>query len=299
MKHYGIFTLLACATAILFSCSAPKQTSGSGSAARTSSATKTSTVSFPAVKQDGKIAIVAHRGFWKCEAGGMSENSIASLKAAQDAGLWGSECDVHITSDDIIIVNHDNSIAGKDIGSHKYSDFAKDLLPNGECRPTIDDYLNQAAKCPATKLIIEFKAQKTEAREDLMVEKVVGALKSHGMYDPEKVLFISFSQHVCEKVAAEHPRFVNQFLSMNFVKNENPSTYAKKGINGIDYHYKMFVMNPDYVTTAHELGMSVNAWTVDKENDIKDMVKAGVDAITSNEPLRVRELLGTKEFKNK
>ena len=298
MKHPGIITLLACAATLLFSCAAPRQSATTDTGTTNSTATKSSVSDFPAVGQGGRIAIVAHRGFWNCEAGGNSENSIASLKAAQDAGLWGSECDVHITADDIVMVNHDGSIGGKDIATHNYSDFAKDLLPNGERRPTIDEYLSQAALCPATKLIIELKPQKAEAREDLLVEKVIAALKAHNMYDPDKVLFISFSQHICEKVAAEHPKFVNQFLSSNFVKNETPKAYAKKGINGVDYHFKMFAINPDYVKTAHELGMSVNAWTVDKEADIKDMIKLGVDAITSNEPLRVRELLGDNEFKN-
>ena len=71
---------------------------------------KTNKSNFPELKQKGKTAVVAHRGFWKCEAAGFSENSIASLKAAQDNGCWGSECDVHITADDIVIVNHNNDI---------------------------------------------------------------------------------------------------------------------------------------------------------------------------------------------
>ena len=299
MKHYGIIPILACAAAVLFSCSAPRQSAATDSKTNTSAATKASTAAFPPVRQDGKIAIVAHRGFWKCEEGGMSENSIASLTAAQNAGLWGSECDVHITTDNVILVNHNNDINGKVIENHKYSDFAADLLPNGEKRPTLDEYLDQAAKCPATKLIIELKPHNAEAREDMLVAKVMELLKAKGMYDPSKVLFISFSRHICEIVAQEHPQFVNQFLSSNFVKNESPIGYAKKGINGIDYHYKMFAINPDYIKSAHELGMSVNAWTVDKDADIKDMIKLGVDAITSNEPLLVRELLGDKEFKNK
>ena len=43
--------------------------------------------------------------------------------------------------------------------------------------------------------------------------------------------------------------------------------------------------------------MSVNAWTVDKEEDIKEMIGIGVDCITTNEPLRVRQILGGKERK--
>ena len=47
-----------------------------------------------------QVAIVAHRGYWQCEAGGNSHNSIASLKAAQDGKFWGSELDglVHVAA---------------------------------------------------------------------------------------------------------------------------------------------------------------------------------------------------------
>ncbi|MBR4826350.1 MAG: glycerophosphodiester phosphodiesterase [Bacteroidales bacterium] len=297
MKLNGIFPILACA-ALLFGCSAPKQTATTTTQQSPSATTRANT-GFPALGQDGKIAIVAHRGFWNCEAGGMSENSIASLKAAQDAGVWGSECDVHITTDNVVLVNHNNDINGKVIEKHKYADFASDLLPNGERRPTLDEYLAQAAKCPTTKLIIELKPHNAEAREDALVAKTIEILKAQGMYDPKKVLFISFSRHICDLIAEQHPQFVNQFLSANVVKNENPKYYANRGINGVDYHFRMFSVNPGWIEEAHALGMSVNAWTVDKESDIKEMINLGVDAITSNYPLLVRELLGDKEYTNK
>jgi len=245
------------------------------------------------------VAIVAHRGFWNCEAGGFSENSIAALKAAQDAGLWGSECDVHLTADDVVIVNHNYEIEKKQIATHNLADFKDDLLPNGERRPTLDEYLDQAAKSRTTKLVIELKPQASEAREDLMTDKTIAAIKAHGLYNPKRVLFISFSRHICDKIAAEHPQFVNQYLSSNVLKNESPENYASRGINGIDYHFLMFAVNSSWVRRAHELGMSVNAWTVDKKNDIKKMIDVGVDAITSNEPLLVRELLGDKEYRNR
>ncbi len=41
--------------------------------------------------------------------------------------------------------------------------------------------------------------------------------------------------------------------------------------------------------------MSINCWTVNKEKDIQDMIDLGVDCITTNEPLLVREKLGKRE----
>ena len=99
--HLYKFSILAAAVLAVAGCASTKKV------------TYNSETGFPQIDQKGKVAIVAHRGFWKSEQGGMSENSIASLKAAQDAGLWGSECDIHLTADDVIIVNHNNDIEGK------------------------------------------------------------------------------------------------------------------------------------------------------------------------------------------
>lgn len=249
-------------------------------------------VKFPELNQDGKIAIVAHRGFWNCEAAGYSENTVAALKAAQDNGFWGSEFDIHITSDDVVIVNHNDDIDGKNIWTNTYAELNKHVQPNGENVSTLDDYLKQGKKCKTTKLVIEFKIQKDNARMDLMIDKTVAALKAKKLFSPDRVLFISFSKYACDRIAKEYPQFVNQYLS----GGRSPEVLASDRINGLDYHYSNFFKNPEWVKTAHDMGMSVNAWTVNNEKDIKAMIDLGVDAITTNYPLLTRELLGEREF---
>jgi glycerophosphoryl diester phosphodiesterase len=41
--------------------------------------------------------------------------------------------------------------------------------------------------------------------------------------------------------------------------------------------------------------MTVNAWTVDKEEDMQYLIDLGVDCITTNKPLELRALLGERE----
>ena len=60
-----------------------------------------------------QCGIVAHRGFWNCEEAGYAKNSIAALRCAQEAGFWGSEFDVNMTSDGVLIVYHDSDVKGK------------------------------------------------------------------------------------------------------------------------------------------------------------------------------------------
>lgn len=241
-----------------------------------------------------KIAITAHRGFWNCEEAGYAENSIRSLELAQQHNLWGSEFDVHMTNDLVLVVHHDAHIKGDDIRTHNYSYFKDYRLKNGEKLPTLDEYLTQGEKSK-TVLVFELKTQIDKAHEDYMVDRSVEALKKHGLLDPKRVIFISFSRNICERVAAMCPGFTVQYLEKDLTPDE---VYAK-GVNGIDYHYSAFNSNPEWIQQAHKNKMSVNVWTVNKKEDIQKVVDLGVDCITTNEPLLVREILGSKEAKGK
>ena len=233
------------------------------------------------------VAITAHRGYWK----GNAANSIEALKKAQDFGFWGSEFDVHLTSDGIAVVNHDDTIGGVAIHNNPLSALADFRLGNGEKVPTLDEYLAQGEKSDKTVLVLEIKIQSSVDRTIELTKKCISALKEHGLYDPQRVIFISFSYDACKFLAQEAPEFTNQYLS----GKKAPSEVHADGINGLDYHYSNFQNHPEWVKEAHDLGMSVNVWTVDKPEVIQEMIGLGVDCITTNAPELVRELLNGAE----
>lgn len=248
----------------------------------------------PRVDQDGKTAIVAHRGFWNCEEGGYATNSIASLKAAQDRGFWGSEFDVRITADGVVIVFHDDHINGERIDTCTASHFAAYRLPNGEAVPTLDDYLRQGARSSATRLVMEFKAGPARELEDALVDKSIAALKAHGLLDPDRVAFISFSRYICERVAVELPEFTNQYLNGDI----SPEDLASSGINGLSYNQSVLLADSTVVSRARKLGLSSNVWTVNGEDRMRRFVALGLDAITTDEPMLLRGLLEGRELLN-
>ena len=57
-----------------------------------------------------EVGIIAHRGHWRTA--GSSQNSRVSLQKAQDLNLFGSEIDVWLTTDGVVMVNHDNKYDG-------------------------------------------------------------------------------------------------------------------------------------------------------------------------------------------
>ena len=244
--------------------------------------------------KEHKIAIVAHQGYWDCDEAQHIGNSVASLAQAQEQGFWGSEFDVHLTSDDGMVVFHNNDIFGVDVHENPLDSLTSIIYPNGMHPASLDDYLTQAEQYPGTKLVFELKPHPDQARELVFVDKAIEALKAHNLYTPERVMFISFSLNMCKRIGELCPDFDNQYLGFDI----DPDELFEMGINGVDYHFSAFYQHPEWIEHARNHGMSLNIWTVDNPEDLEKVIAMEPDAITTNVPMLLREMLGDKELKN-
>ena len=234
------------------------------------------------VGMQAQTQVIAHRGFWKTE--GSAQNSITALEKAAEEKLYGSEFDVQITLDGKLIVNHDSKFQGFVIADTPYKDLKKIRLQNGEKLPTLKKYLKKGKK-QDIQLILEIKSHKSKEVEDKMAADIVKMVKKMGL--EKQVEYIAFSLNVCEQLAKLTPESEIAYLNGDVT----PAELKKKGINGIDYHYNVIEKHPEWVKEAHDLGMKVNVWTVNKEEDMKWCIEQGVDFITTNEPELLQKLL--------
>ena len=229
--------------------------------------------------------VVAHRGYWKTE--GSAQNSISSLQNAGRIGAYGSEFDVNLTADGQLVVNHDFTYHGLTIYE---TDFAtlRDTslrLANGEIIPSLDEYLEASKAYPEMKLVFELKSTGDPDYEAAAIPACIEAIKKHRV--AKRVEFISFSLSACREFARLMPKNRVEYLGGEIA----PAELHEMGITGIDYHYSVFNKHPEWVKEAHDLGMIVNAWTVNDEKDIIHMLQLGVDHITTNEPCLVQQLI--------
>ena len=88
-----------------------------------------------------KNKVIAHRGAWKAQ--GLPQNSLASLREAIRLGCEGSEFDVWMTADEVLVVNHDGDFMGMEIEHSTYQQLLAQKLPNGEPIPTLREYLQE------------------------------------------------------------------------------------------------------------------------------------------------------------
>uniref|UniRef100_UPI003FED4F46 glycerophosphodiester phosphodiesterase n=1 Tax=Prevotella sp. TaxID=59823 RepID=UPI003FED4F46 len=220
--------------------------------------------------------IVAHRGYWDCA--GSAQNSITSLKLADKIGCYGSEFDVHLTKDGVIVVHHDQNVGKIDIQTSTYKALKKERLKNGEKIPTLEQYLD-AGKDLSCKLVLEIKRQMVQNHEDSLVRQCVDMVKSKGLTD--RIVWISFSGKACELLHQLLPDAHIQYLLGDW----DPKTIKAKGLSGIDYEQKVLALHPEWIKECHDLGLVVNVWTVNDLNTINQFIKAGVDFITTNAPV--------------
>ena len=160
------------------------------------------------VSIQAQTQVIAHRGFWKTE--GSAQNSITALEKAAEAKLYGSEFDVLMTSDGIIVVNHDNTINGMVISETPFKKLKKLKIKNGEKLPTLKNYLKKGKKLDI-QLILETKPLPTKEMEDQAVATIVKMVKKMGL--EKQVEYISFSLNMCEQLAKLTPESEIAYLN--------------------------------------------------------------------------------------
>ena len=230
--------------------------------------------------------VIAHRGYWKTE--GSAHNSISSLINAQKLGVYGSELDVHLTADNVLVVFHDNLIQGHEISSSTYAELRDLKIANGESLPTLEAHLLQAKKHKKTKLIIEIKPKKDIELEDRTALAVLELVRKHRLQ--KRVEYISFSINICKELVKLKAKAPVAFLCMSGVAY-TPKELKEWGIGGLDYHHSLLLQHPEWITEAKALGLTTNVWTVNVNDLIQKFIELKVDYITTDVPDKVMEML--------
>lgn len=221
--------------------------------------------------------VIAHRGAW--EQSGMPQNSLASLNHAASLGCYGAEFDVHMTKDEVLVVNHDHDFYGIDIETSTYQELLEKKYPNGESIPTVEEYLKEGLKQKEMKLIFEIKASKISKERSLKLAKLSVELVDK-MKAKEWVEYICFDYDIGKLIHKLDPSAQIAYLTGDMA----PEQVKEGGYTGLDYHYSIYKKNPTWIKQAQDLGLTVNAWTVNSQGEIKMLLDQNVDYITTDQP---------------
>ncbi|WP_231458606.1 family 16 glycosylhydrolase [Pedobacter sp. Leaf132] len=234
------------------------------------------TASFAQKFNWNKNQVIAHRGAWKKNK--FPENSIASLNEAVRLGCYGSEFDVWMTADGVLVVNHDPEFQGLKIEAVKYQELLTKTLSNGEKIPTLESYLLAGLKQKTTKLILEIKPSLISKERGLEVTnkcvEMVKKLKALAWTE-----YISFDYDYCKRVVQLLPN-----AKVAYLKGDVTAEQLKADkLTGVDYHYSLY-QKDNWIENAQKLGLTINAWTVNAAPEMQWLLAHNVEYITTNEP---------------
>lgn len=220
--------------------------------------------------------IIAHRGFW--ETGKVTENSLESLQKAQELAIYGSEFDVRMTQDGVVVVHHDPKMDGISIAETEFQNLLNHQISIGKSLPTLEEFLIQGKENKHLVLVIEIKDLENLKDEVRTTNSVLDLINKHEMWN--QIECISFSLEVCKHLKRERNSLKVKYLNGDL----NPQTISDLGIDGINYEDRVFQEHPNWISEAKKLGITTGCWTVNNPDMFKELRQKGIDFITTDFP---------------
>jgi glycerophosphoryl diester phosphodiesterase len=138
-------------------------------------------------------------------------------------------------------------------------------------------------------LILEIKPHSNPAREAAAVKEAVRLVKANDVEPFTE--YISFSAYICEQLHTLCPQAQVAYLNGDL----SPADVKAKGWTGIDYNASVLRKHPEWISEARKLGLTTNVWTVNAEPDMRHFLQAGIDFVTTNEPLLLMTIRSNDE----
>lgn len=244
--------------------------------------------------------IVAHRGFSERA----PENTVAAFRLAWESGTDACELDLYLTADQQIVALHDadtkrttgvsklvkeSSLADLrplDAGSWKAPTY------KGEPIPTLAESL---ATLPEGKqrFFLEIKHDATIVP---VLAKQLEAWKSRAA----QLCIIAFDRKVAQESKKAIPWMPVYRLSSEVTKDKKPVNLdtliqdtLDDGLDGLDLGRK-WNWSPELVQKVRAAGLKLFVWTVNDPAEARRLASLGIDGITTDNPVTLREALASK-----
>ncbi len=243
------------------------------------------------------LEIIAHRGYSAIA----PENTVAAFKLAWEKGADSCELDLYLSADDRVVLLHDadtkrtTGIEGKvtektlaelqklDAGSWKGEAW------KGEPIPGLAEAL---ATLPAGRQRF-FLEIKDTVRAVPVLARELESWKDRA----DQLCIIAFDREVAREAKKAMPWIAVYRLSSGEMKDKTPVDLAQlildtkaDGLDGLNLGLK-FDWTPALVEQIRAAGLGLYVWTVNQPEDARRFAALGLDGITTDDPVMVREAL--------
>lgn len=221
------------------------------------------------------MLMIGHRGAMGCA----PENTLLSIHKAIELGADWVEIDVHCVADKLLVI-HDETVDRTTNGRGKLIDYSFEELRAldaglGQRIPTLQEVLEVTVG--KVGLNIELKGLGTGKVLTSLLKKTPETYKN-------KMLVSSFLMPELEQVVR-----LNQHVKIGVLagNNINESIAWATKLKAFSIHIRLQKVTPKWVDRAHDLGLKVYVYTVNKVVQIRRMKELGVDGVFSDYPNRL------------
>ena len=243
--------------------------------------------------------IAAHRGgaaLWP-------ENSLLAFRNALALGVDFVETDVHLTSDGEVVVLHDPKLDRTTTGigavaERRLADLAPirlraaDGTPTDEGVPTLAQLLDLLAPS-RVRLLLEIKVDTARRRYPGIEEHVLALIRARGL--SARVLIMAFEPDTLRRVRALDAEIPTVLLiGRARIERDGLTAVVREAQEirathlGIDHRS----IDAATVTAARAAKLSLGAWTVNAESDMRRIVDLAVDVLITDRPDLAKRVIG-------
>jgi glycerophosphoryl diester phosphodiesterase len=244
------------------------------------------------------VEIIAHRGF----SARAPENTLAAFELGWKHQTDACELDVYLTADGKTAVIHDKDtkrtsgvtldvakskqaeLTALDAGAWKGKEWANEKIPTLEqalaTLPKGKQRFFIEVKCGA-EIVPELK-RILEPMKDRAAQLAIIAFKRDAAAESKKAMpWIKVYRLASGKTKDKKPTDLTQLIA---------DTKADQ-LDGLDLGVTDFPWDEAMVKQIRDAGFGLYVWTVNKPADVQRFAKLGVDGITTDDPVMVREAL--------
>ena len=241
-------------------------------------------------KTEKRPLIIAHRG----SKGEAPENTLASFALALQQHCDAIELDIHLSRDGVPVVIHDDTVDRTTNGTGKVESMTVDELQAldagswfdpryaGEQIPTLAEVFELVP--PSIMINVEIKGISGGRTE----QELLKLLKAYDRI--ESVVVSSFDHKCLRRLKQADPRIqIGLLYSANFV--DHVAVAKLTGIPVYSLHPQADLIAPEDIAAAHEAGLQIYPFTINREEHMKLGIQVGLDGIITDYPARLYKLL--------
>ncbi|MCJ7704194.1 MAG: hypothetical protein MUO28_01500 [Desulfobacterales bacterium] len=239
------------------------------------------------------VMVVAHRGF----SGSAPENTMIAFKKGMEAGSDMIELDVRLSKDGGVVVIHDETLERTTSGRGRVIDLTLDELKKLDAGSKFHSSFS-GEKIPALREVLKIAHRKVLVNIELkkgdygrwtifdLADRALREVEMAGMVD--QVVFSSFDPIALERVLKK-----NQAVPVAYLYNKpwNSPREVTEGRPFSTLTCRKTVLTRENISRAHQEGIRIGVYTLNTEEEMEKFIDLKVDAIITDYPDRLINIL--------